>query len=218
MYLAAVGVNRVMENIEMDEATDAFRECWAAAGRHLAKQVQGGSLSWLKVSLVPPVLEHLSFRIGNQSFFIRVYDVDRKVDGPGNPKGYHYIAQKCEGHALLMPMRYRLGEWQPDLPGWGLFDPENRLAVNPLDWVTDEKLEMTEWELQDFAVQIVRDHIRDKLGFEIMSTNSNPDVDPSIWFVGESGGPEWVVVRHACYRNPHIDRPHSPQPLKMADI
>ena len=32
-----------------------------------------------------------------------------------------------------------------------------------------------------------------------MSWQGTPDVDPSIWFVGESNGPEWVVVRATKY-------------------
>ena len=31
-----------------------------------------------------------------------------------------------------------------------------------------------------------------------MSTNSDPEVNPSIWFVGKDG-PEWVVVRAVRY-------------------
>lgn len=56
---------------------------------------------------------------------------------------------------------------------------------------------MTDWELQDFAVQIVRDHL-EKAGRKLMSWQGNPSVDPSIWFVGDEG-PEWVVVRAARY-------------------
>jgi hypothetical protein len=52
---------------------------------------------------------------------------------------------------------------------------------------------MTEWELQDFAVQIVRDHL-EKQGRKLMSWQGNRSVDPSIWFVDDRGS-EWVVVR-----------------------
>ena len=63
--------------------------------------------------------------------------------------------------------------------------------------VSDEKIEMSDWELQDFAVQIVREQL-EKEGRKIMSWQGNPDVDPSLWFVGNHG-PEWVVVRAARY-------------------
>ncbi len=56
---------------------------------------------------------------------------------------------------------------------------------------------MTAWELHDFAVHVVRADL-EKEGRDIMSWQSNPQLDPSIWFVGDSG-PEWVVVRPAIY-------------------
>ena len=57
---------------------------------------------------------------------------------------------------------------------------------------------MSDWEIHDFGVQIVVDHIKDKLGFEMISAQGNPKVDPSLWFNGESG-PEWVVLRAVRY-------------------
>ena len=62
-----------------------------------------------------------------------------------------------------MSMRRTGGEWQPTEAGWGLVDPNSEKSIDPTSLVTDEKIEMTEWELHDFAVQIVRDHITQKL-------------------------------------------------------
>ena len=53
---------------------------------------------------------------------------------------------------------------------------------------------MSDWELHDFFVQVVRDYIAEKLGRQLISSQGNPHVDPSIWFVGDNV-PEWVVVR-----------------------
>ena len=187
-----------MHNIEMHEATEEFTECWQAAGRHLQSRMQGANLHWLKADLIPPFLEHLSFRIGNQLFYVRVVDADDRVKGPGNRNGFRTIAEGCNGHACIMPMRKVRGEWNPDAAGWGLVHPDTGQAIDLAVLVTDEKVEMTDWELHDFAVQIVRDHITKKLGYELMSSQGNPAVDPSIWFVGDQG-PEWVVVRKVRY-------------------
>jgi hypothetical protein len=197
-----------MIDIEMHDVTEEFRSCWGSAGRHLNMQVQGGSLSWLKASLTPPFLEHLSFRIGNQLFYVRIVDVNGRVNGPGNPSGFARIAKECQGHALLMPMEATEDGWEPAELGWGLIDPESNLSVNPLDLVTEEKIEVTEWELLDFGVQVVRDHILKNLNLEIMSTLADPGVDPSIWFVGPDG-PEWVVVRVARYPSPQAAMPNN---------
>jgi hypothetical protein len=39
----------------------------------------------------------------------------------------------------------------------GLVDAQTGRPINPVALVNDELIEMTDWELQDFAVQIVRD-------------------------------------------------------------
>ncbi len=178
------------------EMSREFHAVWLAAGQHLERQVDQG-ISWLKCDPRPPFLEHLSFRLGNQLFFIRVMAEDGSVEAPGHIGGLEAIAKGCNGHACLMPMRMIRGEWRPLVPGWGLVDLVTELPVDPPALVTDEAIEMTDWELQDFAVQVVRDMLR-KEGHELMSWNGNPDVNPSLWFLGEDG-PEWVLVRAVRY-------------------
>ena len=56
------------------------------------------------------------------------------------------------------------------------------------------------------AVQVVRDYL-EREGYELMSWQANPEVDPSIWFVGETKGPEWVVVRSAKFPANSAPRP-----------
>lgn len=113
-----------MYEIEMNEISEAFFPCWKAAGIHLSKQVDGGIQSWLRAHPYPPFLEHLSFRLGNQLFFVRVDDVDGKVQGPGNPRGAITAARSANGRACILPMTKKLfgGGWVADMPGWGLLD------------------------------------------------------------------------------------------------
>ena len=183
--------------IEMHEVSEEFFKCWKAAGSHIDRQAQGPIQSWLKVSLTPPFLEHLSFRLGNQLFFVRLEDVEGRLEVPGTRQGLLMIADGCKGHPCIMPMRYQAGAWIPDAAGWGIIDARSGREADPTTLVSDERIEMTDWELQDFAVQIVRDHLK-KDGKEIMSCQGNPAADPSIWFVGERGL-EWVVVRATRY-------------------
>ena len=201
-----------MYDIEMQEPSEEFARCWNAAGRHLSKSAQDGSLSWLKATLTPPFLEHLSFRMGNQLFFVRVEDVDGNISGPGNPDGFRTIAKGCNGVPCRMPMRQTGSEWKPEFPGWGLIRADTGNPLDPVVLISDEKIEMTDWEVHDFAVQVVRDYIVEKLGHELMSSQGNPEVDPSIWFVA-GGGPEWVVVRSVKYRDKEAALPKN-----IADI
>lgn len=197
-----------MYEVEMQEMSEAFLACWKAAGTHLSKQVDGGIQSWMRAHPYPPFLEHLSFRLGNQLFFIRVEDVDRKVDGPGSLRGLAAAARAANGRACVLPMRKKLfgGPWVADMPGWGLLDAETRGPIDPVALVTEEKIEMTPWEVHDMAVQVVRDYL-EKQGFQLMSWQGNPEVDPSIWFVGTAKKPDWVVVRSAKFPADSAERP-----------
>jgi hypothetical protein len=102
-------------------------------------------------------LEHLSFRLGNQLFFIRIEDVDGKASDPGNSQGHVNSAKTASGIACIMPMNRKFlgGTGVPDIPGWGLLDAITRKPINPIEFVSEQKLEMTEWEINDMAVQVV---------------------------------------------------------------
>lgn len=182
-----------MHNIQMAEVTEDFAKCWRAAGMHIQSQVQGEFKSWLRAHINPPFLEHLSFRLGNQLFYIRIQDVDDELEIPGSLGGLLSIANASKGHACLMPMKKIAGKWTCVTPGWGLVSVETDANINPVDFISDEQIEMTDWELQDFAVQVVRHNLENE-GKQLISWQGNPSVDPSIWFVGDDG-PEWVVVR-----------------------
>lgn len=203
-----------MHEIEMHEMSEAFLPCWKAAGIHLSRQVDGGIQSWLRAHPYPPFLEHLSFRLGNQLFFIRVDDVDGKVNGPGNPHGFLTAARMANGRACILPMKKKLfgSAWVADMPGWGLLDAETRRPIDPVALVTDQKIEMSPWEVHDMAVQVVRNYLGNQ-GFELMSWQGNPEVDPSIWLIGKTKRPEWVVVRAAKFPADNAARPSNWQAI-----
>ena len=89
-----------MYDIEMQEPSPEFGECWAAAGTHLDRQVDGGIRFWLRTELTPPFLEHLSFRLGNQLFFVRLEDVEGQVEGPGTTRGLKAVADGLNADRL----------------------------------------------------------------------------------------------------------------------
>lgn len=110
-------------------------------------------------------------------------------------------------------MRLREGQWVPELSGWGLRNLDSQAAgwygrlsaslgstratFDPVSVITSAEVDMTEWEVRDFAVQVVRADL-ERRGLKVTSAQGNPGVDPSLWFAG-AHGPEWVVVRAARY-------------------
>jgi len=194
-----------MQEIISQEVTEDFAGLWRAAGNHLNARGQG-SLNWIKADLVPPMLEHLSFRIGNQIFFVRVEDVGREVDGPSGRSGLMSIAKGCGGHACLMPMKREDNVWVPATSSWGLIDAATGDHFDPLAFVSDKKIEMTDWEVHDVAVTSVVQQLERQDEFRLLSSQGNPGVDPSFWFAGKEG-PEWVVVRAVRYPERDAPRP-----------
>jgi hypothetical protein len=148
----------------------------------------------------PPFLARLSFRLGNRLFCVRVEDVDGKAQGPGTIRGLATAARHANGHACILPMKKKrfCNSWVADLPGWGLLNAATGKPINPVSLVTSEKIVMSSWEVHHMAAQVVRDYLQQE-GFEPMSWQGNPEVDPSIWFVGKTRRPQWVVVRSAKF-------------------
>src|SRR5262245_10293198 len=185
-----------MYDIPPETISPDFVEMWSAAGRHLARQAQG-PLGWLKADLYQPLLEHLSFRLGNQLFFIHVEDSEGMVVEPSDLDRLLWVAQGMAGQACTMPMQRTSGEWRPVLTGWGLQDAQTGSAVDPVALVSDEPILMTDWEVHDFAVQVVRDSLRQD-GVEVVQAHSCPSIDPALW-IRRRGKLEWVIVRAVRY-------------------
>jgi hypothetical protein len=139
-------------SVDETPMTEAFHSCWYAAAAHLSAQGQS-SINWLKATPTPPFLEHLSFRLGNQLFFVRVEDIDEVVIGPGNRGGVISIAEGTGGHACIIYMKLdRTGEWRPATSGWGLLKVEDEGRIDPPSLISEELIEISEWEMQDIAV------------------------------------------------------------------
>ena len=186
-----------MYQIEMHQVSDDFVNCWRAAITHLETKGRE-AIKWLKSDLTPPFLDHMSFRIGNQLFFVQIEDIDNGLDTPSNIGGLKLIARGCNGVACTMPMRRKGIGWETCLPDWGLIKLDTKELINPYNIVTNENIPMTDWEIQDFAVQVVRNYVEDELNFKISSSQGNPAVNPSIWFKGKEKH-ECIIVGSAKF-------------------
>ena len=190
-----------MYEVEQEPFPEAFHHAWTCAAQHLQRHA-GPGLRWVRAWLTPPVAEHLSFQMGNQLVFIFVEVDDWWTFDPDMHRAFLDEAREANAVPCLMPMQERGGTYVSAIPGWGLKHAVTGALVDPVALVSDELVEMTDRELQDFAVQVVRDYLRDKQGKELWSWQSSLHVDPSLWFEDEDG-PAWVVVRAA--RDPKLE-------------
>lgn len=180
--------------------SDDFIQCWNAAGAHIQRQAKEGELVWMRAHTNPPFMEHFSFRLGNQLFFVRIEDADSQVAMPGTKDDLIKIATECKGHACIMRMRFGFGSWICADKGWGLTSAVDGQPINPPDLVTDEKIEMTDWELHDFAVQMAVQQLMQE-GVTVSAWNSIPDLQPCVWTTAPDGTPQWVVIQAVRYPN-----------------
>lgn len=153
---------------------------------------------WIKAELTWPSFDHLTFGYGNQVFSVLVDLVDL-VDG-----GTSALSQLERDRCLkacrennLVPCLFRVDArtFQPMEAGWNLRHLEDQQPVVPAEHATAEKIPMSAWERRNFAIQVVRDHIKEKRGTATLSFCDVLGIDPQIWFEEANGARCWVIVR-----------------------
>ena len=187
--------------VEFETTSEDFVPCWRAAGMHLREVGDLGHTRFIRSNLTPIILEHHSFVLGNQIFFIYVCDVKNKVQPPSSVKGCIYAAELGNGVPCILEMRQEEnGDWKPVNEGWGLKHAETNELMNPQDYMTNQDVEITDWEVADIAKFRVVKEI-EKSGGTILSTNSDPNVHPSVFFLDQNKKTKFVVIVTARYPN-----------------
>lgn len=200
-----------MFEVKQAEPSPLFKVAWSAAGTHIQRQASAG-LNWLRADLNPPMAEHLSFRMGNQVSFIFVEAAEQTFKHGGAL--FLKVAKAANAVPCLMNMRQCLSAWEPEIAGWGLTHAETGRPVVPPALVTDELIVMSNWELHDFAIQVVSRYLEEQMK-KVFSKQPSVDIDPSIWFQ-DASGPHFVVVREARYPTTQAPKPASAAQIKSS--
>jgi hypothetical protein len=192
-----------MYEVNQEPAGEQFRGAWRAAGRHLQRRGEGG-ISWLRADLAPPLAEHLSFRLGNQLFFVFI-EVRGEGNGPSSKELFLRNAAEATALPVVLLMESVGGDFQPVHGEWGLRDARTDRTIDPPALVSSELIEMSDWEVHDFAIQIVASQIAKSAG-SVLSKQPSLQMDPSVWF-RDKDGPAYVVVRSARFPVTEAQRP-----------
>lgn len=211
------------------------REAIAIAGRTLQERFNrenGGKdprkgFHWIKPELTYPAFDHFTFTYGNQVFpvfvemicdglsLMQMKERDRLVEAAAANRLVPCLWKMNVTSVRRSIVGRVFGENPPagthfrmepvDSTGWNLFDARTNEPLDPVALATDERIEMSEWELRNFAIKIVRDDLA-KQGWKVTSFCDVPEIDPQIWFLDNKGRTCWALVRFL--KNPEEDDFH----------
>jgi hypothetical protein len=186
-----------------------FINAWNAAGTHLTRKGDGAT-RFIRTELAPPMIEHHSFIVGNQLFF--VYLNAAEYADTTDHKAFLKTCDDANAVACFLPMKATPDGWVPTQPGWGLVDT-NGGPVDPVDRISSEQIPMSLWEAHALAVSAIKDHL-EQSGLEITSTQPNPHITPSIHFTDpdEPGSTAALIVTTSTYP------PREQDPLQKAQF
>lgn len=190
------------------EPSELFLKARNAAGlvlqnefnKRKGKVAKPKDYKWIKAELTYPSFDHLTFGHGNQVFSVLVELLEEGKSYLTDNERSRFIKATEENHLVPCIFRIALPEMKPVDDGWNLIHISSGRKIDPEAMATDEDIPMSEWELRNFAIQIVRNHITQEKGGKVMSFCDVMEIDPQIWFEDCKGQPCWVVVRHL--RNP----------------
>ncbi len=198
-----VDLSTKSREIDKVAPSELFIDIMNFSGQFLQEKIHGAEkCNWLKSEMTRPSFDHFSIAYKNQVFSILI---DIRDD---------------EGNSFLPPefLKRQLGEAKKnnlipclfpvvienmdsstarviDNNNWNLFDSISGDAIIPENLVSDKKIEMSPWELHNFAIMQTRVMLKQQ-EFKIVSFQNVIGVDPQLWFLDENGKQNWVVVRY----------------------
>jgi hypothetical protein len=190
--------------IDRTEPSPQFMKARYVAGCTLQEQFMklGGKVKgpkgfrWVKAELTWPSFDHFTFCYGNRVFSVLVDAVVKGRTGISQQAMDRFLDATRGNNLIPCIFPVRTEKMHPVSPGWNLFDAVELTPVDPEAFDMSKQIVMSEWELQNFVIQIVRNSIIKDGASEILSFTDLLGVDPQIWFQDGQGNRAWVIVRH----------------------
>jgi hypothetical protein len=201
--IASLMAKRPSYEIPRPQPTAEFLQARNIAGAVLEQYFKklGGKLKpsldyrWIKADLTWPSFDHLTFAYGNQIFSVLVEVIDGEDSHLSEQECQRCFVECAKNNLIPCVFQVSLRDMKPLREGWNLLALETGLPIAPHDLVTDERIEMSEWELRNMAIQIVRDSVGQSSG-KVLSFTDILGIDPQVWFEDKTGTRAWVIVRH----------------------
>lgn len=191
--------------INRGEPSPQFLAARNLAGMTLQEQFKtwGGKLEpsedykWIKAELTSPSFDDLTFGYRNQVFSVLVDLVEE-----GRSLLPSAVIERCreaarDNHLIACVFPIDVATMQPVSTGWNLYALGSHEPIEPENVASDEKIPMSKWEMRNFSIQIVLNHLqKDGDGDQVLSFTDVLGIDPQIWFENQIGERNWIVVRN----------------------
>lgn len=163
--------------------------------------------NWIKTELTSPSFEDFTFSYKNAIFPVVI---DVVIDGKSllRPELKDRLCNQSTENDLIPCVFEVVVEGTPHKhendgfscfkvtsPGFNLKHAATGKYINPEEYADDSDTLMSEWELRNLAVSIVKRDIEARKEFKLVAFCDVLNVDPQIWFDDESGKMCWVIVR-----------------------
>ncbi len=157
-------------------------------------------LNWVKTEPSYPAFEDFTFSYRNQVFPVLVLRSDEKGKLLNPPPRIEALRRESQRNNLIpcvFPINDRTG--RPFFPDtWNLVNPFTGKRIDPATVSSDEPVEVSDWELRNWAVQVVSDYLQNER-LERLSYCDAPEIDPQIWFRYNNRRECWIKVLYAAY-------------------
>lgn len=198
--------------MDRPEPSELFLEARQMAGGQLQEQFRQFNNSplptrykgftWIKAELTYPSFDHLTFAFKNSIFSVLIELIDEDGSSLTDIQKDRWT-KACTVNKLI-PCLFKIQcvalnngfDLNPMNGVWNLYDVEGGELVDPFELATEEPMEMSDWEIRNFSIQVVRNHIEEK-GHEVLSFCDLPEVNPQIWFRDLEEKISWVIVQYS---------------------
>ena len=163
---------------------------------------EGEKFRWLKTEPTPLGFADFVFAYKNQVFAVIVMREKKNEDGSsfGDPQKRSYLLQEARKNHLIPCAFFVYEEEQKSFSGKS-FNLRHALRYHPIDPIekaSDKLIELSDWELKNWAVSIVVQYLNQE-GYRIDFYTDDPGIAPNIWFTDENGKKCWVQVLYTMY-------------------
>lgn len=226
-------VIELMYLIDRPQPTEFFVNVRRMAGYSLQREMDKlkedkwyKGAHWIKAEWTYPCFEHLTFAYKNQIFCVLIDIIDEITGKSVLPdKDKNNLIENCTKNNLI-PCLYKVtvkdihnpiyNTIKPISDGWNLYNAITDNVIIPEDIVSHNKVELSEWELNDFAIQIVRNYIQENLHFKVQSYQNIVGIEPQIWFEDDKKNLCYVVVRNTAYPNNRAEIPDNINSIQLS--